>query len=276
MKNALYCLLLCSFAFGIGNAQSNDKTILFGASVNYYPVFDTYSQTTGGTTTIHDLFLFFQTPTTGIFELDDERGVDYEIDYNYELHSPMIGPGMSMQWVNKEEVFHELALTRLSFGKSSYRRDFIYVDTTSNRIPVTTGFEQSSFILALRYEYGKYFGDPRRSGLRFGISGGIEPTFYSYNFTPLSSAQFPAQARIMTLELSITPMVEARLSKRAFLDIKLMPNILLADFGSVKVENPILTQEQRQLQRTYDPPEINLAASVVLRYVIKERKRGKR
>lgn len=276
MKNATLSLILF---FGIGSllsAQSNDKTALFGTSINYYPVFDTYSQQTGGTTTIRDLFLFFQTPTTGIFEVEDERGVDYEIDYNYELHSPQLGAGMSMQWVNEDEVFHELSLTRLSFGKSSYRRDFIYTDSLSNRIPVTTGFEQSSFILAFRYEYGKYFGDPRRSGLRFGLSGGLEPTLYSYNFTPLSSAQFPLQARIMTLELSISPMVEARLSKRAFLDLKLTPNILLADFGSVRVENPILTQDQQKLSRTYDPPEINLAASVVLRYVIKERKRGKR
>lgn len=275
MKNASLSLIAILFAIQL-SAQSNDRTILFGGAINYYPVFDTYTESFSGSQTIRELLLTFRTPTSGLFEIEDEVQVQYERYFERELPVPQLGAGFSMQWVSKEEVFHEIALTRLSMSRSNYFHQFSYLDSTSQPVSLVDGFEQKSFTAAIRYEYGKYFGDPKRSGIRFGISAGIEPTLYAYSFTPYSSSSFPVKARILTVELAVVPMLEARLSKRAFLDFKLIPNILLADFGYLRTENPILTRDQQELTREYDPPEINLAASVLLRYVIKERKRGKR
>ena len=59
------------------------------------------------------------------------------------------------------------------------------------------------------------------------------------------------------------------------LDFKLIPNILIADFGKVREENPTLPSITKW-SRNYSLPEIDLAFSFLLRYHLKEAKRKKR
>lgn len=109
-----------------------------------------------------------------------------------------------------------------------------------------------------------------------GIAAGIEPSLYTFLRTPYSLTDFPYRARILTVDLSLIPTVAARLSKRMALDIKAISNFLIADYGGLREENPILTVNQQKAERDYDPPQVTLAFSVLLRYQIQEAKRKRR
>jgi hypothetical protein len=68
-------------------------------------------------------------------------------------------------------------------------------------------------------------------------------------------------------------MLSAKLSKKLTLDCKVIPNMLIADFGKIVEENPTLPKKAQEQKREYDLPEINTSLSFILRYNFKETKR---
>ena len=80
----------------------------------------------------------------------------------------------------------------------------------------------------------------------------------------------------MTVDIALIPMVLAKLSKKVSLELKVIPNILIVDFGPVEERNPTVTLAEQEGQRNYNLPVVNVGASLLLKYQIKEPKKKRR
>lgn len=81
---------------------------------------------------------------------------------------------------------------------------------------------------------------------------------------------------MFTIDLSLIPVLSFQPTKRLMIDAKVIPNFLIADLGTIEIEDPSLPEQQRRANRKYDLPVTNVSASLIVRYVIKELKRGRR
>lgn len=258
----------------IGKRLTN-KTIYVATTLNYYPALKPYAFFSSFRIDDRDLILNFLTANSGTFVIEEGQSLFVERTKTNHLPSQLLGVGASLQVFNANGVFQELSLTKLSFSKANYQDEYFFTNPNGDLQYSISGYEEKAAAFAMRYEIGKYFGKTRRRGnaIRFGISGALEPSFYTYRRTAFSSAMFPVKGRIFTLDLAVIPIITTKLSKKLSLDFKCIPNILFADFGSLREENPILTEEQKKGVLEYDLPEINVAFSVLLRYQLQEHKK---
>lgn len=265
----LLCTLLPLLAFAQRRKKPVTTTISVATTANYYPALKPYSFFSSFTDDNDQLLLKFLTASSGIFSIREGESVLITRQNVNEFPSQLLGIGAGVRIMKNHSLFHEFSLTKLSFVKSSYYVDFIVMDTMNMANPVRLGYDQNASAFGFRYEMGRYFGDAE-AGLRFGISGGLEPSFYFYKRTPFSSNEFPLRARIITLDIAVIPMLSARLSKKVALDFKVIPNMLIGDFSRVVEENPLLPGGEQGGERAYNSPEVNVAFSLLLRYEIHE------
>ena len=269
----ILCTLLPLLCFSQRSKKRKGSTVFVSTAINYYPAIEPYSFFSSFTDEDDDLILTFLTANSGKFVIEEGQALLVMRENRSAFPSQLLGVGASVQVLKSNSLFHEVSLTKLSSSKSSYTVNFTTTDSVGARSTFQLGYEQKASAFGFRYEVGKYFGDPKRANLRFGISGGIEPSFYFYKRTPFSSNEFPLRARIFTVEVSVVPMLSAKLSKRLAMDFKVIPNMLLGDFGSIEEQNPLLPLSQQAGERDYNLPEISMAFSLLLRYVIKEPKK---
>ncbi len=278
-KNILYlfCLILPVVCFSQRGKKSNETSIYVSTSFNYYPGIAPYKfLSTFGGTIDDDLILNFITNNSGTFTIEEGQSIIIDRGNTSEFPSQLIGIGASVQFLKDNGLFHEISLTKLSFVKSSYHTELIYLDSLHEVIGRDyLGYKQNAAAFAFRYELGQYFGK-RKSKLRFGISGGIEPSLYFYKRTSLSIHEYPMKANIYTIDLSIIPMLSAKLSKKITLDFKVISNILLGDFGTIIEQTPFASLDDQNGKRDYNLPEITMALSLALRYNLKEPDRKRR
>lgn len=191
------------------------------------------------------------------------------------MPSQYFGIGASVQFRNQKGVFHEASITKLSNTKS--KRDLLYstTDVDGNTISFPLGAEEKMFSFALRYELGKYFGRNKDAVIRFGVSGGIEPSFYRYRYLPYSINDYSLETNLLTIVIALIPMLSANISKQLSLDFKFIPNFLTADFGTMRENNPTVSQLQQEGIRVYTSPDITWAFSIQMRYLFKEAKKSK-
>ncbi len=275
MKNSftisLVIFLLLPF---LSSAQKGklfkETTISASSAINYYPTMDTYSWIDDYLTNDRDLILDYSSSNSGTFVVEITDSIPVERERYNNLPSQLLGIGVSVRFAKENQMFHELSLTKLSFAKSSYELYFTMQDSLGENRFIRVGHRQKATALGFRYEFGKMFGDSKNSRVRFGLSGGIEPSFYFFKRTPLTSVEFPVSARIMTIDATIIPMLEVRLSKRVSMDFKVVSSVLLQTFGSVREQNPNRTTKQQAGDRDYTFPEFNFGYSLAVRYTLKE------
>jgi len=87
---------------------------------------------------------------------------------------------------------------------------------------------------------------------------------------------FPISATIFTLGVGMAPSLSLKVSDKVFLDLKIIPSFLLADFEKVTINNPTLLKEDQNGKREYDLPEIDLAGTIQVRYLLKAPKKRRR
>ena len=126
----------------------------------------------------------------------------------------------------------------------------------------------------VRYEFGKYFGERRRApNLRFGLSGALEATYFHYRRLYVNSFDPPIKADLLAVELSIIPVFSLQATEPLLIDLKFVPNMLIADFGQVKIERAVVPDRQNIATRDYNPPDLNWVIGLHLRYVVKASRR---
>ena len=257
--------------------KSKDTYVYVSTSLNYTPAIEPYSFLSSFQREQDLLLLNFLTPTAGTFTIEDGEVLNLEREDISHFPSQLISVGASVQIVKADNsLFHEISLTKTSFSKSSYVNKFSYLDSVGERRFLQLGYEQRAAVFGARYEVGTYFNARKTAALKFGLSGAIEPSFYFYKREALSINEYPIKANIMTLDIAIIPMVAAKLSKKVLLEFKVIPNILIADFGTTEQNNPTVSIQGQEGIRSYDPPEINVGASLLLKYQIKEPKKKRR
>ncbi|MBK8561773.1 MAG: hypothetical protein IPN76_00075 [Saprospiraceae bacterium] len=279
MKKALtLCLFIALLPFVLF-AQSSKKKI--GASVhaatmfNYYSALKPYKFISERYSQDKGLILQFITKNSGTFYVKEGDSILIQRELSSNMPSQLFGIGTSIQVKRADGLFHEISLTKLGLSKSSSILTYSALDTLGEEIRYMEGFDEKMFSFGMRYELGKYFGNNKDAKLRFGISGGIEPSYYRYKRTPRTSQEFPLETSLITIDLALIPTLSATLSKKLSLDFKFIPNFLTADFGTMKELNPSLPkrlQDQGGL-RDYKSPDMTWAFSILLRYTVKEAKK---
>lgn len=276
---SLLFVLLSQSSFSQREKKPLGTVINASATFNYYPTTHSFSFSTSYLTYDDDIILTFLTSSSGTFVIEEDDPLLINRENRSDFPSQLLGIGASIQIIEKNSLFHEISLTKLSFAKSSYLVDLSFRDSLNKLYQIRRGFKQNSSAVGIRYEIGTYFGKNRSAKFRFGLSGGIETSFYSYKRTPLAlsaSSGFPMRAKFFTLDFAIIPMASVKLSKRLALDFKIISNLLVGDFGSVKEENPSQTKRGQEGNRVNDLPEVSTAFSLLLRYNIKEPKKRRR
>lgn len=278
-------LVLLTFAVallpaGVFAQRRGGNTLTVSTNFNYHPPFAPYHFFQSSPRTSGDLILTFLTRNSGTFVIEEGDTYEVEEEGTYRIPSNLVGIGASFQIWKDNGLFQDFSLTKLSFTESAQLFSIFAIDDEGERRFVyQEGVDERSASVGLRYEVGKYFGERRRyyPNFRFGLSGGVETSFYAYRSISRSILNNPIkQGHIFTVEVSLIPVLSFQPGKRVLIDFKAIPNFLVADFGNIQLERPDLPISQRNLKRSYDPPIINVSASLMIRYLIKEPKRGRR
>lgn len=282
MKNKTLLFLLCLFipltAFSQRKKKSKGKTISLTTSLNFQTKITTYSfaETVRGTT-LDDLVLNYVNRNGGTFTIEEGDTITIERMSGGELPTQLFNIGASVQILTGTDFFHEISLTKLSYSKSSFETIYKYTRSSGEESFNILGYDQRATAFAFRYEFGKYLLESYKSKVRFGLSLGIEPSFYFYKRTPRSQNGYPIKANVQTLDLSLVPALSFKLSKKMFLDFKVITNLTVGHFGDAREQNPNVRLDEQKGDKGYEVPDLNMAFSVLLRYNIKEpKKRGRR
>lgn len=256
-------------------SQSKDKYVYVSSTLNLYPELESYSYFSEVEARQDNLLLNFLTRNSGTFILEELPDRIIDVENINKFPTQIFNIGASFRTEKRNSTFQEFSLNRLSGSKSSYVNNYTFQDSVGRTALFQIGYEQRSFIASIRYEYGKMFGSPK-SRVRFGLSGVLEPSFYSYKRTSLSTREFSMKGSILSLHLALAPIVSFKLSRKVYLDLKIIPRFLVADFGNIQVNNPTLTLSQRGGEREYSLPELDIATTIQVRYMLKEPKKKTR
>ena len=273
---ALSCLFLPLLCFSQRGKKQEGFNISVTTSINFYPTITPYKFISKYSGTTNDrVILDFITRNSGTFTIEDGETILITRTQTSEFPTQLLGLGASVRLINESLLFHEFSLTKLSFYKSSHLTELVFMNSMDDMSRYYIGYDENTTAFAFRYELGKFFGR-KKNKLKFGISGGIEPSFYFYKRTSLSQDRYPIKANITTIDLSIIPMLSAKLSKKVSMDFKVISNILLADFGSITENFPEASIEEQNGIREYNLPEITMAFSLILRYDLSDPKKRRR
>ena len=267
----LLFLLLPAIGWSQSRKKSNETTIKVFNSINYYPPLESYDFVSSYDLNQDVLLLTYLTANSGTFVIEPNRPVTVQRTNTQSFSSQLLGFGAGIQIINQNFTFHEISLTKLKFSKSAAQVSYLIGEDSF----VLSGARQKSSAFGLRYEFGKYFGK-KRSGLRFGLSGGIEPSVYVFKSEPASIGAYYITAKIFTLDVALIPMFLVNIDKKLSLEFKVIPNLLLADAERVRESNPLVPVSMQNSTHEYDLPEINIAFSISAKYVLKEPKKRRR
>ncbi|MAW87866.1 MAG: hypothetical protein CMJ42_15210 [Phyllobacteriaceae bacterium] len=251
-------------------SRSRGKTISVTHSLNIWQKRTPYNWANEFTSQNDTLFLRFLTSNSGTFLI--KEGEPFDVVYTRENVAPSIGLALaaSVRILNNDNfLFHEFAITRLSIGSNEDVINYTIKKGETNHI-VPFGFKQRFAQIAVRYSFGKYFVKRRKSKVRFGISGGVEPSVYALKVTPRNFNDYPLKGTIYSIEMSLQPQLSFALSKYVNLDFNLMSNFLVADFGKINENNPRMTLQQQEGEREYKVPDVVMGFGVALKYVVKD------
>ncbi len=222
------------------------------------------------------LILKFLTENSGIFAIKEGDSIRFQTEIDTRLSSQIVGLGASVQFRSLKNAFQEITLSRLSYAKSHRFVNYAITYADGEQRFWKIGHVEKAFAAGLRYEVGKYFGKKKKAPVRFGLSFGIEPSFLRYKFEPLTSQAYPMRANLFTIDVALIPMVSAKIAKPLWLDFKVVPNFLIADFGKFTLNDPNLPLPQQIGARNYTSPDMTWALSVQLRYMVKQAKKKRK
>ncbi|MCC6725752.1 MAG: hypothetical protein IT258_14680 [Saprospiraceae bacterium] len=272
----LLLLFLPIFALAQSPKKKSKNSILAATNFNFYTPLKSYQFTKEYFRTYDDLILKYITKDAGTFTVEDGDSTIITRTLNRRMPSQLIGLGASLQFRNLKGLFHELSITKLSYYKTDHTLTYTAVDSNGDKKHLAYGFNEKMLAFAFRYELGKYFGRNKNAALRFGLSGGIEQSFYRFKPRPNNFSDSPLEAKLYTIDLALIPMLSAKVSKYLSLDFKVIPNFLTADFGTLRQEDPSFTVRQQGGFRNYKSPDMTWAFSIQMRYMIKEAKKRRK
>ena len=269
-------LFICVFLLFNLQAQRNQNNTAINVStaINYNPASRPYFLQRNFQYNGDNIELTYLTENSGTF-IEEDLGISVEEQNTINTLSHLLGLSTSVQFVKSSGLFHELTLTSLSYAKAQHVSAYTLRDSLDEVITTFDRFtEVRHFIIGGRYEVGRYLG--RDAPVRIGFSGGISYNYQKYSFLPSLGAGSPITGSISILNLVIAPMMLVKFSDKVFAELKILPNMLLANFDRVILDSPILLEREKLFELDYDPPSFQVGASLMLKYQIKTPRRRRR
>jgi len=221
-----------------------------------------------------DLDLSFLTPRSGTFEIFEGDSFLYTYKGQFKLPPVHVGIGLGFQIINEKDNFHEISLTRLSFNTSTSRATIV-INDGNREDNIFLGTKESSFSIGLRYQIGRYFGEPSLM-TRFGIAVVLDPVYSQHKTEHYTSNIFPINSKMLNFHIGISPMLNFKFSDNVSLTTKLFPQIRFAAIGSVRERNPFIPPTEQLASNESGFRYFSLTGALTLEYVIKDRKRRRR
>ena len=255
------------------NRASSKYTISATASLNINPSIQSFEWSNDGLYHKDNIIFNYLTSTSGTFQIEDEEALKFEDKLTLDIPTSALTIGAGFHIMNKNSLFHEFTLIEISRFK--YNEGFerlLFRDKDTYAIP--GGFQIKTFSMGFRYELGKMFGDPRWSTTRFGISGGMTIRYNSFVKEPYVSTSYPFIGKASTIQISVVPMLDLKLSERLFANIKIIPLYNVADIGSVSIKNPRLLKKDQVFDANRGTFYMGFSAQFRYALVLPRKRRG--
>jgi len=222
-----------------------------------------------------EIDLTFLTVNSGTFEIIEGETLIFELNGEFSPSSFHTGIGLGVQIMNAKNNFHEISLTRFSFSESTRTATASIISNMGRDNFFILGFSQKTFSLGLRYQIGRYLGDPS-SVTRFGVAIVLDPVYLRSTSIGFSSNDFPISSHILNLHLGITPLLNFKFSNRVSLTTKLIPQIRIVGFERVREENPTVPTRLQLGSLESGFNYFSLSGAITLEYTLKEPKSRRR
>lgn len=162
----------------------------------------------------------------------------------------MLHPTLAFQWRTKKHNFHEIEFTGIRLNKA-LNQTMYHVDST-NMSRVLQGYQLTSSLISIRYEYIVNFNKQRQTKLIPSLGFGFNPYFKHKNYIPSFSSSYPSSEKFLGLRAFVTPRLSYYLSSKFFIDVNI-PICAFDTYGySSNNENPTITPSGRTSMFDYD------------------------
>lgn len=270
-------LLYCLFLIGNVQAQRNrsNTAINISTAISYNPASKPYTLERTFNYSGDEIELTYITENSGTF-IEEDKDYFIEEESTVNLPSNILGISTGVQFIMRSGLFHELTFTTLSYSKARHLIQHTLRDFDDRHITTIERFvEFRNFEIGGRYEVGRYLGRDD-SAVRVGISGGVSGKYQRYMFQSSRVFGYPVEGRTSILHLVVAPMMMVKFSDKVFVEFKFLPRMLLAKFDKVSYDAPILLDKDKQFVLDYDPPSVQVGASLMLKYQIQTPRRRRR
>lgn len=278
----LVILILSTNSLSAQRSKKKNRAISFSSSLNFgLPNTSSYSWDSRYRRARKELDLTYNTPTSGVFEVETDT-ISVWSQATIEMPSNLIGLGMSLQIKNRDNIFHEFSIPKLSFQKVRYNQTTEIISDSLGYLWTTqSGRSHNSFVFAFRYEFGKYFGDPIRSKVNFGLSAAVGTSLLLYSSNTFSRTNFPIYGHQIDFDFAFIPSLQFKLTKALAMDFKAIPYFVIGAIKQVEQQDPSLLLGRRKGELDQEASIINLSLNLHLRYAItyidyKSKRRKKR
>lgn len=222
-----------------------------------------------------DITLTYLTPRSGTFEIEEGEKYYYTYEGKFIPTSISIGMGFGIKIINAKNNWHEISLTKLSFSKTTTKAQIQIFDDKGEVNSVFTGVTDNSFSIGLRYQVGRYLGDPSLV-TRFGIAVVLDPVYHQFKRVYYTTNIFPVNSKVINLHLGISPMLNFKISNRVSLTTKLIPQVRIASIEKVRELNPSVPLRNQLGSIKSNFNYFSMSGAITLEYVMKEPKRRRR
>ena len=276
----LILLLLPIVLFGQRD-ELKGKQVNISVLFNYNSDHPEFSWTTFATGRVSDVDLDFLTPNSGTFELETDS-LEFNVTNRLNLPKSRIGLGFSIQIINPSQLYHEIQVPtlQLTTHDNFTRTERINLNDPRGSFDRTVNESLSSFILAMKYEVGKYLGNVQNNKFRLGIGFNVSTLFYSFNaestfgFEETSSLGPPFVGSFLDINFGLGSNAWLQVSELMSLELRFAPYVRLASLGDIRFESPLLLSRLSPGERSGDSPSFGTTVQLGLKFKLKDFENG--
>ncbi|MEO1515498.1 MAG: hypothetical protein AAFV95_10805 [Bacteroidota bacterium] len=155
--------------------------------------------------------------------------------------------GIAYRKVKPNKQFWTVEISRLLW----YQKSVALFLRDNNSSALIGGERFRIFYLSTRLSYGKFFGDPQKKKLLFGIAAGLEPFHDGKYSLPTVLTRFPYRFSRTGAEIKIIPQLAFRLNDRLSVLAQYAPSLAVLSYYRSRLERPILTRDQ-QIETSFE------------------------
>ena len=168
---------------------------------------------------------------------------EFIFQFSESLPSLNLGFGIRVEQENKWFQEFSINVFQASFGNDV--AVYEQIETEPQFIFPLSGISRKGLFIYSRYEYGKWLGSQKSTGVMLGLSLSADP-FFKYNqFLPKTSHGFPLKELAFGAEIRTIPRLVYRINDSMDITLKFPIGLGRLSFEQITVESPILPDQDR-------------------------------